>query len=508
MLRSVLVLFFCVFATFKSSAQKIDFKLQDYQLTDVKFRSFNNSLSAYSIGESNSNLSADTLLNSSSHTSFNYSANVKMYTNTRQRQSLLLVNGQTYGHRLNNDQLDKTVKTRQYTWNISSSASYNNRFYVRPLLFIELEPTFLYTFYQNNTLSQSKSGDIKEQYTENRPYYDFRLPLKIGYGRLERVEDARQALFLVQQLKKSKRLSRDLSKQDMIELSSFVSKLRNKRFFDDRLQRIYQLKMIDSFYRANNYSEVLDATYYTTTMDYWMFGGTPIRNNGARVSLAVYRGIGQEKQDRTESGTSTYFKRSTAASINQMFFGPEYIVDKPISEAWQSTTSIRVYKGDRSTNNVSTFLGYDSYDTLNIKGSQLHLSQTIGYYPTTRTWLRITQQFSVSRLKVDAIEHGLIEPPFKVLDDSPFQHSVYTIDVDYNYYISPRFRFNFNMNYTHERIPDLRSDEFIKRYVTGRAIPESVLDGSGDLNPVLNYYRLNGKNNQFNLSLRITYALF
>lgn len=504
MIKQSLVTSFFLISSVLCLGQDIDFKLQDYKLADIKFRSFNNFIGFNSRGSNEKNLSRDTVTFYDNSTQGNYSGNMLLYQNSRKRQSTLRLSASFDGYRSKYER-NALDQNRDYRWNLNSNVTYENRFYIAPKYFFEMNPSVVYSFTQSNT--HRFTPNLPDEYlaTENTIQVAGGLPIKVGIGRLERMEDARQTLFLVKQLKKSQRLSRDLSREDMIALSSFVSQIRNKRFFDDRLQRIYQLKMIDSFYQANNYSDQTDATYYTTTMDYWMFGGAPIRNNGTRFSLAAYPFVGSYNSKIMQSSVGNYYKRITNKRTDQLFYGAEYVIDKSLSEVWQSTTNFRLYRGNRSTRTTTTFLFNDDLIQESLPGSQLHISQTIGYYPTTRTWLTVNQQFSVIGIKEFQLEEMQNIGIWRTTV-SKFQTSTYQIEVDYNYYISPRFRLNVNLHYEHFRVPDPILNG---RWMSfGAQVPLTYLDVSQVVTPVAGFFQFNRKVNAFTAVLRLTYSVF
>ncbi len=495
------------------NAQNIDFKLQDYQLTDVKFQSFNNSFNLNSNGSNDKNLSADTVYSTQNKSDGGLFANMTVYQNTRKFQSTLDVNLSSDGSR-SNWFPNVNQSEQSYHWALHASGSYNLRNYVKGLFFIEVEPRIKYSFFQSNLYRRNTVSPEVYRRTENTPTFSGGLPIKVGYGRLERVEDARQALFLVKQLRNSKRLSRNLTKEDMLQLSKYISKLRNRRFFDDRLQRIFQLKMIDSFYQANDFVEKTDATYFTSTMDYWMFGGTPIRNNGSRICAAIYPFRSKQHYSPLETGSISYFRINNTYILNQVFAGIEYVIDKPISESWQSTTNLRVYSGKSTTTNFSKLLFQESKSRTLLPGSQVHLEQTFGFYPTTRTWFTVKQSFSVVDLPKYQIER---ESSFGqwYLDEQPFSFRTirYQLNANYNYYISPRFRLNVNLNYEHARVPRsviITGRGVAPTYIEEVLVPTYYLDVSNTAvaNDVNQLFTFNEKNNAFSTNIRITYSLF
>ena len=115
-------------------------------------------------------------------------------------------------------------------------------------------------------------------------------PVKFGNGRIEQVQDARQAVYIYKELSKADRMSPDKTDEQILEFAKLISQLKNKRFFDSRLRRIAEIESVDSFFTAKNYIKESDATYFTTLNDYWEYGNGPVRSSGTRFSVALLPG--------------------------------------------------------------------------------------------------------------------------------------------------------------------------------------------------------------------------
>jgi hypothetical protein len=91
--------------------------------------------------------------------------------------------------------------------------------------------------------------------------------MKLGLGRLEQVEDARRALFVLRNLAK-RNLIDSVRYQDIDELAQVSTQIRRRRYFDWRLQRIYQIETVDSFFRDRELVQDAGATYYALLSDF------------------------------------------------------------------------------------------------------------------------------------------------------------------------------------------------------------------------------------------------
>jgi hypothetical protein len=214
----------------------------------------------------------------------------------------------------------------------------------------------------------------------------------IGTGRIEQVQDARLALFLLDDLKRLNREKRVSSDEDVMELARLITSLKYKRFFDDRLRKIAEISAIDSFMQLKGIVSKTDATYFTSLNDNWNFANNPARYSGWRL----YTGI--------EGHFDYFYYKNTSEIImpakdfiekNENRHGISAFAvaglshEKPISLKWQQSASVKGMFGTyfRQSETKNT----DSPD-LNVYNGSLptvFLSANFGYgyYPNSRTWL-------------------------------------------------------------------------------------------------------------------------
>ena len=95
----------------------------------------------------------------------------------------------------------------------------------------------------------------------------FAPKLGLGFGRIEDVTDARQAIYMLEALHKNGVLSRQLSNEEVVALAQKISSEKNKRFFDSRLHKIDEISAVDSFFVASKALSKNDASYFTALYD-------------------------------------------------------------------------------------------------------------------------------------------------------------------------------------------------------------------------------------------------
>ena len=265
--------------------------------------------------------------------------------------------------------------------------------------------------------------------------------MSIGKGRIEPIEDARQALYILEELQKSNRLKRDLTNDEILEFSKLITQLKNERVLDSRLHKIRELTQIDSFLVQSGFVEANDIEYYTRLNDMWDFGGLPTRNSGFQISL-IYQ------------PTFSYYKSEVpmqADILNKDFrqgYAFELRWEKPINHKFQSSLSLLGEFYSSSQNNAKTRNLYP------------HLNYSFGIYPNTRTNL----VFSV-RLYYNQTWHNV---DTRQNSQWTFEEINMTCIPYFNlyYYISPNLRlsaaYNANMNWRNTITIDGRKALFIQ----------------------------------------------
>ena len=215
--------------------------------------------------------------------------------------------------------------------------------------------------------------------------------LKAGIGRIEPVQDARHAVYILQELADIARVSTDKSTEEILEFARLISELKNERFFDARLKRIYELQMVDSFLLAQDYLLEYDAAYFATLADFWANGGSPQRLSGQRISLAFIPDYLYEWNKDDFIMPNDYedtYKRNTIG----IYGGVEYVREKPINLTWQNSIDAALYYGWTQQKDINEYGGPSPSETLErtirLPLLQAGFAQRFGYFPNTRTSAR------------------------------------------------------------------------------------------------------------------------
>lgn len=338
-------------------------------------------------------------------------------------------------------------KNDLYTNNISNSFnfqdglnfSYIGKYYNTSNYFISTGTTL--RMYNQLVNYNKKSNLILVQENRNtNDNYNFMPSIGIGFGRIESVEDARQALYLMKELSKNGVLNRELSVDETFQLAQQISRVKNKRFLDSRLRKIDEITSVDSFMVDNNLIQKSDAKYFTILYDIWENGALFQRKSGHAFELKIEPEIGfRQNKDNNNwfSPDSTYWSNFTNKSYgaNLSF---NYNLEKPVNLNWQHSVRSSIGSSSYSYLGNSSQSSLQNENSSNFNTSALYLngSYSIGYFPTTRTNLVLgidqyfTQRFSKTYLAGS----------FDSVDWSKDFNSYSRLNFSIYYYLSPQFR--------------------------------------------------------------------
>ena len=206
-------------------------------------------------------------------------------------------------------------KEDQYYFDLSGGFSKRN--YSRAdKWFTHLAPSFYANWHNYYERPIENSSDFKSKSFSN--YLRLRPELKLGggFGRIEPVGDIRRAIYMLEDLMKNDRLTKIPAKNEVYQLADKVAELRNQRFFDSRLRRIYEIKSLDSTLTDMNLVDESDATYFTSLNDMWGYGQEN-RYSGNRIEFNL---IGDLNYSRNKSKTTNDDSMVTRKNSEENFY--------------------------------------------------------------------------------------------------------------------------------------------------------------------------------------------
>jgi hypothetical protein len=481
--KFILTLILSVFFL-QSYAQKPQFNLSEYKLPELKRHSLETSLvlsgnnSYYQIP---SNFGNDPNKSNSNSYYSNFALDYISYLNSLTKQieinSSIKLNSSYRNQKKDNNLIyeDYDIIPR-----LNYSIVYRN--YFDSKYFFETDISSSYIFERDYNSNNSNNSNYLENGKEHMLIAYF--PIKFGKGRIEEVQDARHALYIFDELFKQGRVSKNLSNEDVIAFAKLISGLKNKRFFDARIRKIYEIESIDSFLISNNFTSKADARYFTTINDFWNYGSEPIRRSGTRYSAGIYPGYHFNDYNRSSTTNLNSSYRFYALLLNGGF---ELTHEKPINNYWQKSIELNCSGG--------TIIGElnSSDNKISIPNIQFSFKQFFGFYPNTRT--AITYSYGVKYVQlfgnsVIGSNNG----------GSEALGVKFMSDLGINYYISSqvRLRLSSSLYYAYH---DSGNYFNINQNIIGNNLLLALLTNNNYIN-----FRANEFANNFQITL--TYSIF
>jgi hypothetical protein len=359
-----------------------------------------------------------------------------------------------------------TYKNKQMITSISLNSV--NRLYNANQYFFEPDITFFSSINYNNQYNSGSPSTAKSNNNSIR----VEVPLRVGKGRIEQVQDIRLAIYILQDLQKAGRISQMPDYAVIQDLATIISELKNERYFDYRIRKMEEIEKVDAFLQTHGLITSPDVRYFTTINDNWDYSSGPVRESGKRLSAGI-----------TPTYAYNYFYSKTIydnanppgilESKNHTLglkAGIWYSVAKPVTIHWQRNWNINLSSG--FSNYVLTDIVSESKSDLKHVDLNLAGNYSVGFYPNSRTDLSAVLSADITRTR--DLWTGNIELKNYVTSIIPAFYLVM------HYYISPQMRLNItydiNYNFTDNRHKDqdIQPDYF--RYKTN-GINQSLTAG-------------------------------
>ena len=351
------------------------------------------------------------------------------HKNTRNKVSNLYINGNTNGEI--NDEIDRKLSSKIIN---SLAVNYNLSLYSKKQRFLKLG---LYSNYQNNYERTKNSPVELQNYTNENNNYNLKPTIGIGIGRIESVRDARQAVYIIDELSKKQQLSKNLSDKEVFEFAQTISKVKNKRFLDARLRKIEEITTIDSFLLKNNFLTNQAAAYFTTLYDFWENGDLFERNSGKILEFSFSPGANFSKLETTYNNTNQL-------QDNNEYFGQlnlAYVYHKQLHLDWQQSLSTSLGLTLSDINNVN-ILNQNSDVITNLFKTEgtFNFSYTLSYFPSTRSRFSLWTYHSNSL----ALFENIVINDIEQASNNTF-YSFSSLNATADYYFSPQLRVSGNI---------------------------------------------------------------
>lgn len=425
-------------------AQHSDYDLSSYKTGDYKRKSLDADLGSSGVFQNDMQNGKDQTFNAKLSFTYNQTKNTrKLY-----EKMYLRLNGNVdYANKDNEvafiQDLGAYDKKKRKENGVDYRLSFNRvgyHYIKENNLFLEFSPLAAFGQFRNTRRESTVNYVTSPNKNKTRTISaNVLINLGIGKGRLENVEDARQAVYILDELQKKGILTRELTNDEINEMATVMTRIKNKRQFDSRIRLIEEIETIDSLLVANGYIDKSHNTaYYTSLYDNWMYGNTPERLSGSRISVGITPeySFNRMKYDSWQDVGSTIDYKD----ISTLFKGALYIdyrYEKPVKLKFQNSLSVSL----RSALGKYRFEHYFDQHSLD-------LYYAWGYYPNTRTYVSLGIGESFNYLKED----------FKHSKDNKSLNSYTYLSSNAYYYLSPQLRLSGTLDLSYRFRRDISRD--------------------------------------------------
>ena len=435
--------FFFGVISLSTSAQEYKYDISKYYTPDIVRNQLDLSFNTNNSFNNSTYKSDSTQSSKSSQSNGTFSPNFTSYTNTRKRLTLFQLNGQFNWNYSMNKNFNIINPSTDFNSQDNLTLNYQSHFYNSSNQFFSLGINSNFHTTIDNNSTENNSVPIKGF---NRDYSLGIVPtLGIGTGRIEQVEDARQAIYILDDFSKKGVLTRHLTDTEIFELSQLISRVKNKRFLDYRLHLIDEITTVDSFFVSNKLLDKSGAPYFTSLYDNWQYGALFSRKSGHSFEITVTPSYNWDYVNDS-TALSYYRSRINQNSINGGL-ALTYTFEKPVNLNWQHSFSASL-KGITSLYN-SADNGNGNYLVLyNTIGAQtgvgfssigLNGRYTLGFYPNTRTNLSISLSQNVQSTWPKQLDYNSPSLNKELYSNTNVGFNGY-------YYISPQLRLTIGAN--------------------------------------------------------------
>lgn len=394
--KIILLVFIVTSLNFVVKAQNIDFDLKSYKTTDYERSSLNLD---FDLGESFSSVNSgydysdDSFDNSRINKTGRANINLGSEFNKIIQSTSKIVN---YGSSLSlNDSyqrgssqridLDTTSDfSRIFQGDYNLSGYYHLDYYYSNNLksYLLLGGATSLGFLQVNNKYEKNDILNEDPYTKNGSSIYASVSLGHGHGRVEQVEDAVEALYILHELNANGQLNKAINENDVKILADKITYLKKERYFDSRIQRQKTMKELIGLLSENGIIEEENIEVYNTIADYHYFAGIQTRSSGKKFSYYL-----SPRVDLDETNVSN---EDYTQNLDLVFSGNLYFVDyKPVSVKWQrnfngSVSVQRIWEKD-----ADYVKEIDVKNELESRSDYVYstISYAIGYYPSTRSYI-------------------------------------------------------------------------------------------------------------------------
>lgn len=424
-MKTTLVVLCILGVSFVGIAQDKNFDLSTYKFPDYKRHELELNLSSRGTDDSYyyeftrpSDNTISTYDNSNS--TFNSNFNVNYRYEKFSRKIIDQVLSSFYGKYDFQKSGNSSGLSKTYQPGMNFNLNGSRKYYLREdKLFIEGVTNFQF-YFDNRKITYANNNLSTDSFRSNS--FLLSSGLGIGLGRIEHVNDLWQGYYMLEKLRQQNSLSRELQENDIFEFSKFISKLKNKRFFDSRLRKIAELKSLDSLLHDQNLVERSDISYFTILNDYWSFPIYFDRKSGKELIFQLLPEIESDYYKSDDSYLNTPVKTNLVSII-------QFDCYKQLNLFWDRDFHLGAINTTLLTKNSDVSIEYPG----NLFRTNANFG--FGFYPDTRTRLKITGNYSG------------YESMFQYNENiTKYWLNNFGLKLEASYYISPQLQISGNLN--------------------------------------------------------------
>ncbi len=354
-----------------------EFELSDYKLTDVSQQQLNLD---FGLNLSDSNYNNGSPIRSNSTREGHFRPSYYFYKNNRKHQSQAHLQPFISYGTFSNDRV-ATTPTFQSDLDLGFEIDLQNRFYKNNKHFFEID------IIADGIFNKSRGNPYfpEPMVTDKVNTTNVSIPIGFGIGRLEAVEDARLALFILEDLEQKGKIDGEINKEDYLEFAKHISRVKWQRVLDFRMQNQYQVEAIDSFLRTKDFIKEYDAIYFTSIIDLLRYNWFPERFHGNRKSFLIapsYLSYNKKYENYPFPGTSN---RYTNENLSKFQYLGQFNFDiaKTINVKWQWDLFTTLSAGYETGKEERFEYQYNAIVT------KIEVRTNLGFYPNNRTSLKL-----------------------------------------------------------------------------------------------------------------------
>lgn len=221
------------------------------------------------------------------------------------------------------------------------------------------------------------NGYIKDSINYNGLALRVNPTFFIGKGRLEPVYYARKSNDIENALLKSNSITNEMTVEQKTTLANIVVKLQRRRFYDSRINRIYQFEILDSTLQAMGIIDDVGITYFAHLNDAFSYTHDAKRFSGKQFRFGL-------------SQSFTVFEQSLFPEMRVKIFG----LGGFVSYEYHLPASYKIQHYFKSGFVLGKERRFGNENTFDEQFIALNFEYNFGYYPTTRTFFDIKTYLS------------------------------------------------------------------------------------------------------------------